>query len=54
MYNYTMGDHHIVDIFFLEEILPFTIEELPCEPAEILGRSIHETSDKATLENGHG
>ncbi|CAK9873990.1 unnamed protein product [Sphagnum jensenii] len=41
------------DLFFLDASLLFTAEELSHAPAEILGRSSHGTSYKATLENGH-
>jgi len=41
------------DLIFLNASLLFTAEELSCAPAEVLGRSSHGTSYKATLENGH-
>ncbi|KAG0602969.1 hypothetical protein M758_10G054900 [Ceratodon purpureus] len=41
------------DLFFLDATLLFTAEELSRAPAEVLGRSNHGTSYKATLDNGH-
>eukprot|EP01018_Ginkgo_biloba_P038097 Gb_18587 [translate_table: standard] len=41
------------DLFFLDNTLVFTAEELSRAPAEVLGRSSHGTSYKATLDNGH-
>lgn len=41
------------DLFFLDASLLFTAEELSRAPAEVLGRSNHGTSYKATLDNGH-
>lgn len=41
------------DLFFLDASLLFTAEELSRAPAEVLGRSSHGTSYKATLDNGH-
>ncbi|KAH9295118.1 hypothetical protein KI387_038706 [Taxus chinensis] len=41
------------DLFFLDNTLSFTAEELSRAPAEVLGRSSHGTSYKATLDNGH-
>jgi Leucine-rich repeat (LRR) protein len=41
------------DLFFLDGSLLFTAEELSRAPAEVLGRSSHGTSYKATLDNGH-
>ncbi|EHA8586502.1 putative inactive receptor kinase [Cocos nucifera] len=42
------GDLHLFDNSFM-----FTAEELSRAPAEIIGRSCHGTSYKATLESGH-
>lgn len=41
------------DLHFLDKSLLFTAEELSRAPAEVLGRSSHGTSYKATLDNGH-
>ncbi|KAK1315195.1 putative inactive receptor kinase [Acorus calamus] len=41
------------ELFFLDSSLMFTGEELSRAPAEVLGRSSHGTSYKATLDNGH-
>ncbi|KAL3630135.1 hypothetical protein CASFOL_023119 [Castilleja foliolosa] len=41
------------DLFFLDNSLMFTAEELSRAPAEVLGRSSHGTLYKATLDNGH-
>ncbi|XP_024531182.1 probable LRR receptor-like serine/threonine-protein kinase At4g20940 [Selaginella moellendorffii] len=41
------------DLFLLDSSIVFTPEELSSAPAEVLGRSSHGTSYKATLENGH-
>lgn len=41
------------DLFFLDATLLFTAEELSRAPAEVLGRSNHGTSYKASLDNGH-
>lgn len=41
------------DLHFLDKSLRFTAEELSRAPAEVLGRSSHGTSYKATLDNGH-
>ena len=40
------------DLFFLDENITLTPEELSRAPAEVLGRSSHGTSYKATLESG--
>ncbi|KAG0449693.1 hypothetical protein HPP92_027125 [Vanilla planifolia] len=40
-------------LFFVDNSLQFTAEELSRAPAEVLGRSSHGTSYKATLDNGH-
>lgn len=40
------------ELFFLDDTISFTPEELSKAPAEVLGRSSHGTSYKATLENG--
>ncbi|URE45073.1 Leucine rich repeat N-terminal domain [Musa troglodytarum] len=41
------------ELFFLDNSLIFTAEELSRAPAEVLGRSSHGTSYKATLDSGH-
>lgn len=41
------------ELFFLDRSLIFTAEELSRAPAEVLGRSSHGTSYKATLDSGH-
>ncbi|OAY73047.1 putative inactive receptor kinase [Ananas comosus] len=41
------------DLHLFNSSLVFTAEELSQAPAEIIGRSCHGTSYKATLENGH-
>jgi hypothetical protein len=41
------------DLHFLDKSLLFTAEDLSRAPAEVLGRSSHGTSYKATLDNGH-
>lgn len=41
------------DLYFLDDTLALTAEELSRAPAEVLGRSSHGTSYKATLDNGH-
>ncbi|CAN6478239.1 unnamed protein product [Victoria cruziana] len=41
------------DLFFLDSSLVFTVDELSRAPAEVLGRSSHGTSYKATLDGGH-
>ncbi|KAF3795269.1 putative inactive receptor kinase [Nymphaea thermarum] len=41
------------DLFFLDSSLIFTVDELSRAPAEVLGRSSHGTSYKATLDGGH-
>ncbi|XP_047945367.1 LRR receptor-like serine/threonine-protein kinase GHR1 [Salvia hispanica] len=40
------------ELYFLDDTVSFTAEELSRAPAEVLGRSSHGTSYKATLENG--
>ncbi|KAJ0988589.1 hypothetical protein J5N97_006945 [Dioscorea zingiberensis] len=40
------------ELFFLDGSSMFTAGELSCAPAEVLGRSSHGTSYKATLDNG--
>lgn len=40
------------DLHFLDETITLTPEELSRAPAEVLGRSSHGTSYRATLENG--
>lgn len=46
-------DRLVGEFFFLDNSLIFTAEELSRAPAEVLGRSSHGTSYKATLDNGH-
>ncbi|KAG1334513.1 putative inactive receptor kinase [Cocos nucifera] len=41
------------ELFLLDNSLIFTAEELSRAPAEVLGRSSHGTSYKATLDSGH-
>ncbi|XP_020698802.1 probable inactive receptor kinase At5g10020 [Dendrobium catenatum] len=41
------------ELFFLDLSRTFTAEELSRAPAEVLGRSSHGTSYKATLDSGH-
>ncbi|XP_008811220.1 probable inactive receptor kinase At5g10020 [Phoenix dactylifera] len=41
------------ELFLLDNSLIFTAEELSHAPAEVLGRSSHGTSYKATLDSGH-
>lgn len=41
------------ELFYLDTSLVFTAEELSRAPAEVLGRSSHGTSYKATLGDGH-
>ncbi|ONK75480.1 uncharacterized protein A4U43_C03F17300 [Asparagus officinalis] len=41
------------ELFLLDNSLVFTAEELSRAPAEVLGRSSHGTSYKATLDSGH-
>ncbi|KAL3520262.1 hypothetical protein ACH5RR_018411 [Cinchona calisaya] len=40
------------ELFFLDDTISFTPEELSKAPAEVLGRSSHGTSYRATLDNG--
>ncbi|XP_059288710.1 LRR receptor-like serine/threonine-protein kinase GHR1 [Lycium ferocissimum] len=40
------------ELYFLDDTISFTPEELSKAPAEVLGRSSHGTSYRATLENG--
>ncbi|GAA0145502.1 hypothetical protein LIER_05683 [Lithospermum erythrorhizon] len=40
------------ELYFLDDTISFTPEELSRAPAEVLGRSSHGTSYKATLDNG--
>ncbi|CAA0832282.1 Leucine-rich receptor-like protein kinase family protein [Striga hermonthica] len=46
------GDRLAGELYFLDDTVSFTAEELSRAPAEVLGRSSHGTSYKATLENG--
>lgn len=41
------------ELFFLDNSLTFTAEDLSRAPAEVLGRSSHGTSYKATMDTGH-
>ncbi|XP_078429635.1 leucine-rich receptor-like protein kinase family protein [Wolffia australiana] len=41
------------DLFYLDKSLTLTAEDLSRAPAEVLGRSSHGTSYKATLDDGH-
>lgn len=45
-------DRLIGELHFLDDTIALTPEELSRAPAEVLGRSSHGTSYKATLENG--
>ncbi|CAL0301027.1 unnamed protein product [Lupinus luteus] len=45
-------DRLIGELHFLDDIIALTPEELSRAPAEVLGRSSHGTSYKATLDNG--
>lgn len=40
------------ELYFLDDTISFTPEELSKAPAEVLGRSSHGTSYRATLDNG--
>ncbi|CAH9111853.1 unnamed protein product [Cuscuta europaea] len=40
------------ELYFLDDAISFTPEELSRAPAEVLGRSSHGTSYRATLDNG--
>lgn len=40
------------ELYFLDDTISFSAEELSRAPAEVLGRSSHGTSYRATLENG--
>ncbi|GFP95950.1 probable LRR receptor-like serine/threonine-protein kinase at4g20940 [Phtheirospermum japonicum] len=40
------------ELYFLDDTVSFTAEELSRAPAEVLGRSSHGTSYRATLDNG--
>ncbi|KAL0407538.1 UNVERIFIED_CONTAM: LRR receptor-like serine/threonine-protein kinase GHR1 [Sesamum latifolium] len=40
------------ELYFLDDTISFTAEELSRAPAEVLGRSSHGTSYRATLDNG--
>ena len=51
--NVQSPDRLAGDLFFLDNTLSFTAEELSRAPAEVLGRSNHGNSYKATLDNGH-
>ncbi|CAL9173993.1 unnamed protein product [Musa hybrid cultivar] len=46
-------DRLVGELFFLDNSLIFTVEELSRAPAEVLGRSSHGTSYKATINSGH-
>ncbi|PKA66022.1 putative LRR receptor-like serine/threonine-protein kinase [Apostasia shenzhenica] len=45
-------DRLVGDLYFLDETITLTPEELSRAPAEVLGRSSHGTSYRATLDNG--
>eukprot|EP00249_Psilotum_nudum_P032527 c4816_g1_i1 orf=380-2872(-) len=51
--NVQSPDRLAGDLCFLVNDMVFTAEELSRAPAEVLGRSSHGTSYKATLDNGH-
>ncbi|XP_043718564.1 probable inactive receptor kinase At5g10020 [Telopea speciosissima] len=53
MLNVYSPDRLAGELFFLDNSLLFTAEELSRAPAEVLGRSSHGTLYKATLDNGH-
>ncbi|RWR93067.1 putative inactive receptor kinase [Cinnamomum micranthum f. kanehirae] len=53
MLNVYSPDRLAGELFFLDSSLVFTAEELSHAPAEVLGRSCHGTSYKATLDSGH-
>ncbi|XP_042497839.1 probable inactive receptor kinase At5g10020 [Macadamia integrifolia] len=53
MLNVYSPDRLAGELFFLDNSLVFTAEELSRAPAEVLGRSSHGTLYKATLDNGH-
>ncbi|XXG87577.1 hypothetical protein AAC387_Pa11g2232 [Persea americana] len=53
MLNVYSPDRLARELFFLDSSLVFTAEELSHAPAEVLGRSCHGTSYKATLDSGH-
>ncbi|XP_047325232.1 probable inactive receptor kinase At5g10020 [Impatiens glandulifera] len=46
-------DRLIGELFFIDNSVAFTAEELSRAPAEVLGRSSHGTLYKATLDSGH-
>ncbi|KAL5209998.1 hypothetical protein ABZP36_005621 [Zizania latifolia] len=46
-------DKLVGDLNLFNNSVLFTAEELSCAPAEIIGRSCHGTSYKATLDNGY-
>ncbi|RWR78427.1 putative inactive receptor kinase [Cinnamomum micranthum f. kanehirae] len=46
-------DRLVGELFFLDNSLVFTAEELSSAPAEVLGRSCHGTSYKAALDSSH-
>lgn len=52
MLNVYSPDRLVGELFFLDSPLVFTAEELSRAPAEVLGRSSHGTSYKATLDSG--
>ncbi|XP_051124937.1 LRR receptor-like serine/threonine-protein kinase GHR1 [Andrographis paniculata] len=45
-------DRLVGELFFLDDTISFSAEELSKAPAEVLGRSSHGTSYRATLDNG--
>ncbi|CAN1812916.1 LRR receptor-like serine/threonine-protein kinase GHR1 [Linum perenne] len=46
------GDRLVGELHFLDDAISLTPEELSRAPAEVLGRSSHGTSYRATLDNG--
>ncbi|KAL3344151.1 hypothetical protein AABB24_023540 [Solanum stoloniferum] len=48
----SLADNLAGELFFLDDTISFTAEELSRAPAEVLGRSSHGTSYRATLDNG--
>lgn len=45
-------DQLVGELYFLDDTIMLTLEELSKAPAEVLGRSSHGTSYRATLDNG--
>lgn len=48
----SLADNLAGELYFLDDTISFTAEELSRAPAEVLGRSSHGTSYRATLDNG--